>query len=114
MIEFPKSSWLVVACDLPFLDKATLSQLVSERNIFKMATYFKDHVSGLPEPLCALYEPKARYKLMDSLADGINCPRKILMKSSCKGILPQNIDSLRNINHKHEYKKVQIELGAAR
>ena len=78
MSAHPQAAWLVVACDLPLLSNATLSNLLRKRNPFKSATYFLAHESDLPEPMCAIYEPKMRQFLFDALGRGVLCPRKVL------------------------------------
>ena len=110
MLEFPHAAWLVVACDLPLLAEKTIAQLISERDKFKMATYFKAYATDLPEPLCAIYEPKSRFKLMESLAFGGYCPRKVLMNSPCKSLPSPGEQALCNVNYIHEYEKTKTEL----
>jgi len=56
----PDAAWLVVACDLPFLDAATLEHLVSHRDPARAATAYRSAYDGLPEPLCAIWEPSSR------------------------------------------------------
>src|SRR5262245_912389 len=56
----PDAAWLVVACDLPFLDAATLGHLVSHRDAARIATAYRSAHDGLPEPLCAIWEPSSR------------------------------------------------------
>ena len=93
----PEATWLVVACDLPRLDADVLARLLNGRNPHRFATAFAGH-EGFPEPLCALYEPKARARLYQFLAAGFDCPRKMLINSpiSLLEALPGN--RLANIN----------------
>src|ERR1700733_6507562 len=49
--EAPDNSWLVVACDLPLLNKKTLSYLIENRNVSTIATTFQSPVDEFPEPL---------------------------------------------------------------
>ncbi|MBS0388730.1 MAG: NTP transferase domain-containing protein, partial [Proteobacteria bacterium] len=49
----PQAAWLVLACDLPFLDAATLQQLIAERDPRRIASAFRSNHDGKPEPLCA-------------------------------------------------------------
>jgi molybdopterin-guanine dinucleotide biosynthesis protein A len=56
----PDAACLVVACDLPFLDAATLEHLVSHRDPARAATAYRSAYDGLPEPLCAIWEPSSR------------------------------------------------------
>jgi molybdopterin-guanine dinucleotide biosynthesis protein A len=63
----------VLACDLPFLDAATLDALIAGRDLERDATAFRSSHDGLPEPLCAIYEPRARAAIAAHLAGGRNC-----------------------------------------
>src|SRR5262245_50263553 len=49
----PEVAWLVVACDLPFLSRATLAHLLAHRDSQKLATAYRSTYDGLPEPLCS-------------------------------------------------------------
>ena len=63
LAAFPHVAWLVVACDLPFLSDAALEQLLSLRDPGLLATAFRSTHDGLPEPLCAVWEPAAAVAL---------------------------------------------------
>ena len=47
----------MLACDLPLLDAATLEHLLRARDPRRAATAYRSSHDGLPEPLCAIYEP---------------------------------------------------------
>src|SRR5215470_13063663 len=79
--KYPDVAWLVVACDLPFLDHGTLSTLICARQPGRLATAYRSSHDVLPEPLCAIYEPASREPLLDYVASGKNCPRRFLLKS---------------------------------
>ncbi|MCP5514166.1 MAG: molybdopterin-guanine dinucleotide biosynthesis protein B [Spirochaetales bacterium] len=109
----PMSAWMVASCDLPLLSHDDLETLITERNPKKAATCFgsppleKDQVTDgslMPEPLCAIYEPKARPRLLSLLGRGIFCPRRALRTSPVKIIYPENPDSLFNANNPEERK----------
>ena len=110
MDQHPEAAWLVVACDLPFLDNLTIDQLVSERNKFKMATAFQSSVSELPEPLCAIYEPRFKPRLLHFLGLDYACPRKILIHSSHKTLVLKNKNALSNANFPDEYKQAREQI----
>lgn len=76
----PDAAWLVAACDLPRLDQGAVTALAAGRNPLKFATAFRG-ADGLPEPLCALYEPKAGPRLWQFVAAGCFSPRKALIHS---------------------------------
>ncbi len=54
----PDIAWLVLACDLPYLNAETIALLVESRNPKKAATCFYNSEIESPEPLIAIYEPK--------------------------------------------------------
>ncbi len=103
MTRSPEAAWLVLACDLPFVKPRTIETLIHRRNPFKMATAYQNAENHLPEPLCAIYEPKAVFRLLQFLACGIHCPRKILLNSSVELIPPDENLALDNVNTPEEY-----------
>jgi molybdopterin-guanine dinucleotide biosynthesis protein A len=105
MAKFPKAAWLILACDLPFVDDKTLRHLLRYRDSTKIATAYKSRFNDLPEPLCAIYEPKAQRRLLTFFAKGITCPRKILINSKPRLLKLKNKNALDNINTPEEYQK---------
>jgi len=99
----PEAAWLVLACDLPFLDAATLKHLVWARQEDKPATAYRSSHDGLPEPLCAIYEPASRDGIAAYIATGKNCPRKFLIRSDAHVIDEPNPRALDNVNTPEEY-----------
>jgi molybdenum cofactor guanylyltransferase len=94
----PGSAWLVVACDQPALDDATLAALITARDPARVATAYRSPFDGLPEPLCAIYEPSARAHLLSWLERGHACPRKTLINADTLLLAPPNPDALDNVN----------------
>ena len=94
----PQVAWLVVACDLPNLDSETIRHLLDERSVTQPFTAYRSSVDGMPEPLCAIYNPPARRILDEMVAAGIHCPRKIMMRSDTRLIEARNPGALDNIN----------------
>src|SRR5215475_11884860 len=101
--KYPNVAWLVVACDLPFLDHGTLSTLLAARQTQRLATAYRSSHDVLPEPLCAIYEPASREHLIAYVASGKNCPRKFLIKSDVHLIDEPNPHALDNVNTPEEY-----------
>ena len=86
----PEAAWVVLACDLPYVRTDTIQHLAAQRNPFKLATAYVSANDGFPEPLCAVYEPKSIFRLMQFLAFGYHCPRKVLINSAtCLLELPE-------------------------
>ena len=103
LAEHPDAAWLVLACDLPFLDAATLDQLIANRDRERDATAFRSSHDGLPEPLCAIYEPRARAAIATHIAGGRNCPRKFLINANARLLDQPNPRALDNVNTVAEY-----------
>lgn len=80
--NYPDRAFLVIACDLPFIDRKSLEYLLENRDKTKLATAFISSYDGLPEPLAAIWEPGSKKRLHKLLEEGITCPRKALIKSS--------------------------------
>jgi molybdopterin-guanine dinucleotide biosynthesis protein A len=97
------AAWLVLACDLPFLTDAALEQLLAERDPAALATAFRSAHDGLPEPLCAVWEPAAAAALGAYQAGGGLCPRKFLMRHTVRVLEPRDRRALDNVNTPEEY-----------
>ena len=106
MKAYPGVSWIVMACDLPFVNPETLQTLVNQRDPFKIATAFKSSHDGLPEPLCAVWEGEGYKKILEYFQQGMQCPRKILIKGNSHLIEQSDLQWLDNINDLKEYEKV--------
>ncbi len=59
-----------------FLDADTLRRLIGARASDRQATAYRSSHDGLPEPLCAIYEPASREPIAAYVAGGKHCPRK--------------------------------------
>ena len=98
----PDCAWLVVACDLPLLDEATIAFLVDHRDPMCQATAFRSSGDGMPEPLCTIYEPSAFNHFLGLIDKGISCPRKALQNSNTKLFDPPFFRALDNANTPQE------------
>jgi molybdopterin-guanine dinucleotide biosynthesis protein A len=110
MAAYPDAAWLVIACDLPFLSDAALEQLLKERDPSVLATAFRSAHDGLPEPLCAIWEPAAAAALSDYQSAGGHCPRKFLRRHPASLIEPYDSRALDNVNTPEEYTVAQAEI----
>lgn len=104
---FPDVSWLVAACDLPFLDHPLLSELAAKRNPFSFATAYRQSKTEMPEPLCAIYEPKSRLPLILRHASGNHSLKSFLEDYPIHYLSVENPHSLRNINDPEEKQQAE-------
>ena len=100
--EHPQAAWLVVACDLPFLGDSSLERLVASRGAHDVTAFRSSH-DGLPEPLCAIYEPSTRTGVLDAIARGRLCPRKFVIGTGVPLLDPADPQALDNVNTPEEF-----------
>lgn len=109
--EQPDAAWLVVACDLPLLDQATLDFLIKNRNPSQMATTFRSPVNEFPEPLVTIWEPRSYPVLLQFLAQGYSCPRKALINSPIELLEVPDREALKNVNTPEELEEIFLKIN---
>jgi molybdopterin-guanine dinucleotide biosynthesis protein A len=108
--ENPNVAWLVLATDLPFVTDEVIELLLKHRNPSKIATTIKGKNKDFPEPLITIWEPKSYTLLLNYLAQGYSCPRKVLNNSDVE-IVEIDDDLIRNINTPEEFKTAHKEIN---
>lgn len=106
----PNAAWLVLATDLPYVDEKLIRRLMKERDSGKVATALKGKNKEFPEPLITIWEPKAYPIMLQFLAQGISCPRKVLINSNVK-LVEVNDEFITNVNTLEEFTAVKRNLG---
>jgi molybdopterin-guanine dinucleotide biosynthesis protein A len=102
--------WLVLACDLPFVDDDCIETLVRQRDGRPVVAFASTH-DGLPEPLCAIYEPASREGVLAAIASGRNCPRKFILGTGVALLSQPDPAALENVNTPEELNRAQGQLG---
>ena len=109
---YPEVAWLVLACDLPLMDKKALEELIAARNSDKIASAFADAEDPLPEPLCAIWEPEALKQSVAYLQAGNgSCPRKFLINADVNLVFPKQKEVLLNANSRAEYEEALLKIA---
>ncbi len=103
----PNSAWLAVACDVPFVDDRAIGNLIEQRDPSKVATCYHNEVTNFPEPMITLWEPRAYDAMLQFLAIGYSCPRKVLINSDINELAPYSQEVLTNVNTPEEYLAAQ-------
>ncbi len=109
----PDVAWLVLACDLPYIDETTLKHLAAARDPARVATAYISTHDGLPEPLCAIYEPKSRALIEAYVASGKDCPRKFLIQNDALLVEQPHPHALDNVNTAEEFEAAEKALTPA-
>ena len=108
---YPEKALLVLACDLPLVNREVLEYLLKQRNPEASATAFATRRTGLPEPLAAIWEPhglKQAETYMQS-ADS-SCPRKYLINGNTTLVFPEDDLWLSNANEPEDYEDILLQL----
>ena len=109
----PNAAWLLIAVDLPLLDRATLRMLTRGRSIAHLATAFR-HGDGTLEPLCTIWEPAARTVLGQRLKRGDASLRRLLETSPVRVLEPPNAEALHSVDTPGERNVIRRRLRGRR
>jgi len=109
-IHNPNVAYLVLACDLPFINKDSLIKLIEARVASKFATSYQLQNQEFPEPLLSIYEPKIYQRMMRFLTLGYACPRKVLINSDIQKVILKDDKIAFNANtpSERDYAKNQL------
>jgi molybdopterin-guanine dinucleotide biosynthesis protein A len=105
----PEAAWLVLATDLPFVDAELVTKLMRSRAPGRLATAFR-HGDGVPEPLCAIWEPRARLELIERVSSGDRSLRRFLTTPAAALIDLENPRQLASVDSAAEYDVAQRQL----
>lgn len=94
----PEKAWLVVAVDMPFVDRTVLRFLMEARDPTKLATCFYNKDTGNPEPLISIWEPAAFELLKTFAASGNISPRDFLSANNVHVVDPPDAKVFYNMN----------------
>ena len=103
----PSTPWLVVACDMPFVNQKTVDYLVAHREAHLPATVFRHPSTGFLESLVGISEPTSEKWLREAMAKGEFSPTKLLRKMGIQGLACPDERWLQNINTPDECDKVK-------
>ncbi|WP_337043148.1 NTP transferase domain-containing protein [Emticicia sp. 17c] len=102
--QHPDTPWLVVACDMPLVNEATLRTLLEYRHAAKVATAFYNPETKAPEPLITVYEPAAYLPMKASLEAGQKSPKIFLQEHDIEIIFGGDTRFMTNINTPQDFK----------
>lgn len=103
-------AWLVLAVDMPLVGRGVLERLVAARDPAMLATGFR-HPDGTPEPLCTIWEPRARAPLAARVAAGDGSLRRLLESSPVRLLAPADPAVLRSVDAFEDYSTLRKQLG---
>lgn len=97
---------LVLAVDMPLVNRDLIRELLAGRDPSRMATAFVQ-TDGTPEPLCAIWEPRARSRIADRARQGAYSLRELLETGDIERLEPSAPERLRSINTPAQFEAVR-------
>ncbi len=113
MTVFSEVAWFVLANDLPYVDAKTIRTLIQHRDPSKAAVAYQNSRRSFPEPLCTIYEPKMKTRLLELLDSGCRVFRKVLENHDIQILDPPEEFTLTNVNYPEEYTQAVEFLSCA-
>jgi len=99
------AAWLTVPVDMPLIDVEIIAYLLTKRDAGRVATCFYDSEGKNPEPLIAIWEPRAYHLLLNFYNEGKISPRDFLKQHDARIIEIPDRNALANINSPEELEK---------
>jgi molybdenum cofactor guanylyltransferase len=93
-----ETAWLIVACDMPFVNQEVIEYLIKHRNPEKFATAFLNPEEHFPEPLLTIYEPRIFPELQEAVNQGKKSPMKVLESLQVELLKVIDSEVLVNVN----------------
>ena len=109
--QHPEKAWLVVSCDMPFLDISILKHLIDHREKEAQVTCFMDSDNQNPEPMIAIWEPNCIPSLRNFIKKDVR-PRSFIRSHIANIIQISDKKALTNINTESDYKKAVDDLAS--
>lgn len=113
--EAPGASWLVLACDLPFVHSGLLARLAACHEAQPDSPFVAlfRAPDGLPEPLCAIYGSSAGPILARYAARGQFSPRRIMIEENALllDISGDDAAALTNVNTPQDLAAARAKAG---
>ncbi len=105
MGRYPDRAWIIVACDMPFLTRESLEEIVRKRDPLRYGTCFVQKGMLGYEPMCAIYEPKFISPLYKAMSRRELSLKRIINELPFQevGISPDSRSHFMNANTPDEY-----------
>lgn len=105
MRQHPQVAWLVVACDMPFLNEQIINCLVQHRNTTQQATVFQHPDTGHIEPLVSIWEPAIYQYTEQYFLASKRSPQQLLATAAIHIVNPPDALFLQNINNTEAFEE---------
>jgi molybdopterin-guanine dinucleotide biosynthesis protein A len=108
---YPGAAFLTIGCDYPFIGKEHLQLLVSSRDQQQVATCYYNSISGIEEPLLAIYEKEAYSLLLSALGINKFSLRYFLKENGAVRVKPATVADISSVDTPEAYVEAMKKLG---
>lgn len=105
MKAYPHHAWLLVACDMPLLNEATILQLVEARDPSYFVTAFFNPMDDQPEPMTSIWECSSEAPLNSFYEQGEVSLRNIMHRIASNLVDVKDPTTLLNVNTNEDWQK---------
>ncbi len=103
--KFPKTAWLTIACDLPFVNTENILALLKHRDRDCQVTTYRANENFL-ETTFTIYESSSYKRLIETYEDGDHSLQSVLRTVNLKVVSPINQLDVFNVNNKEDLEQV--------
>ena len=107
----PVCAWLIIACDLPFVNEKAVSFLISKRDPAKEASFFIESQHFFPEPFLTIYEPSILPSLQQAHARGQWSINQVLQHCNANPVISDDPRLLWSANTPEDVEQMKTLLG---
>jgi molybdopterin-guanine dinucleotide biosynthesis protein A len=110
---YPEAALLAVGCDYPFLRSSDVQHLIYHRRQGALTTCYYNVVTGVYEPLLAIYEPGLREQLIKNYEQGQHSLQHLLKEIDAEQVYHMMPEVTRSIDNKEQYEQVVQQIRSA-
>lgn len=108
--KYPQGALLVLAVDMPLVDREILDLLANRRETDKIATAYR-HRDGVIEPLCTIWEPAAADLIREAAGERRSASlRRVLELGSVELLAPDSPGKLISVNTPEDLEQARLAL----
>lgn len=102
----PDADWLILACDMPLINSASISNLIKQHGEYDITTY-QSELKPFPEVVFTIYTPKVLPILETAVAEKQFSLQALLRQSKVEKVTPIDNQVLLNVNDKDDLRQVE-------
>ena len=107
------ASWLIITCDLPYLNSSCIDFLIKHRSLDAEATCFQVSDENFPDPQITLLSHIGAQNATEAYRSGTRSPRRFLQSIQTHTLLPPDSNWLQSANTPGAAKAARSKLSVS-